>query len=306
MQGSYSKDGLPRPYNMKPRKPSVYDSMSAKPFFTTPRRKIIGYLVLLSLVGTLMYFVAQDLRFTNSEYDLAELAHASTDTKNGGDSDAGINPVDSLDSHKAKNDASRDAARGGMKNGIPGSLDDEKLAEKVNVDLAKLNEDAMNAVVEAPKGGIANEANVVGTDKDQLIAGAKPAAARQKNGSMRDDSKSDDGKREDSKSGEDIEVNEIRMKKAKAKLEALDRKDVGQDAGTAGRPPKSDKSKEKDLTKLNEQGEPALVQQGRNAKAQVVEAPKGGVANEANVVGNDEEELIGRPKPPSPRYVRET
>lgn len=268
---------------MKPRKASVYDSVSAKPFFTTPRRKVVGYVVLLSLIGTLMFYISQDLRSRPSGYDLADLADkAALDSKNSANADAGINHADSSDSSRNKNDHHR----GGSLNGIPGSLDDEKLAEKVNADLAKINMDAKNAVVEAPKGGIANEANVVGTDKDQLMAGAKPASARQANGQAK--GKAGSAAKQNAKidSGIDVEPRDGDL-------------DIDIDLSL----PLEEEESNTRPVRLNANGEPDLIKSGRHPKEPVVEAPKGGVANEANVVGADQEELIGRPKPPSAKNI---
>lgn len=63
MQGSYSKDGLPRPYNMRPirKKQSPYDKMP-KQIFTTPSRKLVGYIIMLALIGMMIFTVSQELK----------------------------------------------------------------------------------------------------------------------------------------------------------------------------------------------------------------------------------------------------
>lgn len=167
MQGSYTKDGLPRPYHMKPRKPSVYDTILVKPFFSTPRRKVVGYLILLSLIGTMMYYISQDLRPKILSYSLEDTLEKPTKAK----------PAMDIGTEKK---IAEPQEKGATKHDIPGSIDDEGAAELANADLAKKSMDPKVAVVEAPKGGIANEANVVGNNQDLFKSSPKPAGIHQK------------------------------------------------------------------------------------------------------------------------------
>lgn len=55
MQGSYVKKGLPLPYNLRPKyRKSKLDKESVN-FFISKRRKILGYLILLTFFGFLIF-----------------------------------------------------------------------------------------------------------------------------------------------------------------------------------------------------------------------------------------------------------
>lgn len=62
MQGTYKDKGLPRPYYMKPSvKFSPYYGKQIS-FFNNNNRKLIGYIILLLLFGTCMYWISQDMK----------------------------------------------------------------------------------------------------------------------------------------------------------------------------------------------------------------------------------------------------
>ncbi|ABN67381.1 predicted protein, partial [Scheffersomyces stipitis CBS 6054] len=137
MQGSYKNNGLPRPYYMKPqskRKHSPYDNMKMPvAFFTSSPRKILGYLILLSLFGTCVYWISQDMR---------------------------PSPPPSYEIIKPETIKATKIA-----NAVGSKADKEAL----NIDLAENLAAGSKGqkgigVAEAPKGGIANEAAVVGSD----------------------------------------------------------------------------------------------------------------------------------------------
>ncbi|OVF09315.1 hypothetical protein A9F13_05g01078 [Clavispora lusitaniae] len=146
MQGSYKDNGLPRPYYMKPtRKGSAYDRMPRN-FFFSRTRKLSGYLLLLILFSFCMYLVGQELKPappTTFELDTASNAKAGLTRGDVGklvDSDKGEqkeNEKGDLASNKAQN------SKGEYGHAIP----------------------------EAPKGGMVNEAPVVGNDEDLVVDG---------------------------------------------------------------------------------------------------------------------------------------
>lgn len=155
MQGSYKKDGLPRPYYMKPAKRhSVYDK-SPHAFFNTNRRKMIGYLVMLILFGTCMFFISQDMKpRPDPAYELV----SANDANIGEDSTMGrANKLGSAKKANAKGDVDP----------MVDSLGADKGLEK-NLALGAKGE-AGEGMYEAPLGGVANEAPVVGNDADTII-----------------------------------------------------------------------------------------------------------------------------------------
>jgi hypothetical protein len=121
MQGSYNKDGLPRPYNMRPikKKYSPYNKMPQQ-FFTTSRRKLVGYLVMLTIFGMMVFMVGQEMKVKpDPVYEVMKL---------------------------------------------------EKERENMASNLAKApGGKASLGLAEAPKGGIANEGVVVGSDEDGIL-----------------------------------------------------------------------------------------------------------------------------------------
>ncbi|EDK36370.2 hypothetical protein PGUG_00469 [Meyerozyma guilliermondii ATCC 6260] len=150
MQGTYKNNGLPRPYYMKPstkkKFQSPYDKMP-RTFFTTPMRKIIGYILMLSLFGVIMYWVAQDMRPTpDPEYEVI----APELLRN--------NPIPQVNKPQENFDNMVKIGKN-----ADGEID--------NVDLAGNMAQGSNGeiglgVAEAPKGGIANEGAVVGAEKE--------------------------------------------------------------------------------------------------------------------------------------------
>lgn len=132
---------------------SPYDKMP-RTFFTTPMRKLIGYLVMLSLFGTIMYWIAQDMRPTpDPDYEIVA-PPLFKDNRNA----QGNKPQENFDNMvKIGKDADH---------------------ESNNVDLADNMAQGSNGeiglgVAEAPKGGVANEAAVVGAEQKM----EKPRAA---------------------------------------------------------------------------------------------------------------------------------
>ncbi|KAI5970279.1 hypothetical protein CANMA_000631 [Candida margitis] len=160
MQGSHHSNGLPRPYYMKPsskKKNSPYNNLKEPIiFFNTPRRKLVGYVFMFLIIGTLMWWVSQDLKDKpDLEYEVVPAdQHASSSSKHGLDND----------NHNLDN----------MVKGVGSKAD----TEKDNIDLAgnlaagSKGEKGLG-VAEAPKGGIANEAPLVGNDADQIVGTGK-------------------------------------------------------------------------------------------------------------------------------------
>lgn len=141
MQGSYKNNGLPRPYYMKPQRRGVYDKMPRR-FFYSNLRRVLGYLILLCLFGLCIYMFLQDLRpEPDTDYELL----SAQDVKLG---DVGK----LVDLAKGEDKASEKA---GLK---------ENVAQNSRGEVG-------HGVVEAPKGGMVNEAPIVGTDEGLVIDG---------------------------------------------------------------------------------------------------------------------------------------
>lgn len=160
MQGSYKKDGLPRPYYMKPAKRhSAYDKIPHT-FFNSNRRKVFGYVILLVLFGTCMYFVSQDMKpRPDPTYELV-----NSNTANLGD--------DSTMGRANKLRTGKNPSTNGNIEPLVGSVGADKEKEKAGLDknLAQGSKgDVGQGIYEAPLGGVANEAPVVGNDADVII-----------------------------------------------------------------------------------------------------------------------------------------
>ncbi|EGW32093.1 uncharacterized protein SPAPADRAFT_61172 [Spathaspora passalidarum NRRL Y-27907] len=160
MQGSYKNNGLPRPYYMKPsskKKHSPYSNLKEPVvYFTNSRRKLGGYLIMLLLFGTLMWWVSQDLRPTpEPEYEIV-----------------------SSEANSAKKTPIKDNANVNMDKLINDAVGSKADKEIENKDLAgnfahgSHGEKGLG-VAEAPKGGVANEGAVVGSDEDKLVGTGK-------------------------------------------------------------------------------------------------------------------------------------
>ncbi|KAG7663565.1 uncharacterized protein J8A68_002951 [[Candida] subhashii] len=168
MQGSYSKNGLPRPYYMKPTKKkrsSPYDNLKQPiVFFTNSKRKLGGYIVMLLLFGTLMWWISQDLKAA------PEPTYEIVKNENIKEPNQKIIDTENINLDRMVN-----------------NVDNKKADKEIeNVDLAgNLAQDSKGkmglGVVEAPKGGIANEAPVVGSDEDKLIGTGKGNRSPNKN-----------------------------------------------------------------------------------------------------------------------------
>ncbi|KAM9927309.1 hypothetical protein OXX80_010323 [Metschnikowia pulcherrima] len=153
MQGSYNNNGLPRPYYMKPSKRgSVYDKMP-KSVFLTNSRKLTGYLVMLFLFGLCVFLISQELK-TPAETDY-ELIGATRNDKNTGD----VGKL--VDSAKASD----------LENDKP-----DLAMNKVQNSKGEYG----RAVMEAPKGGMVNEAHIVGNDEDLVVDGKTKKNSQEK------------------------------------------------------------------------------------------------------------------------------
>lgn len=153
MQGSYNKGGLPRPYYMKPskgKKLSPYDNLP-KNYFNSPKRKLLGYVTLLLIFSMSIYSLGQAMRSSPDAFDLEEMENFDSLGSNH-DSKSPINNV--VDIKNNDGDSSNIGLAGNMAVGSKG--------------------DVGMGVKEAPKGGIANEAPMVGNDEDEIVKG-KPS-----------------------------------------------------------------------------------------------------------------------------------
>lgn len=150
MQGSYQNKGLPRPYYMKPtntKKNSPYNN-TPRNFFSTPKRKLLGYIVMMILFGSLMYVISQDIR--GSQTQVYEV----------------VVPEKKLE------------PEGKIAGSSPNDADKESENIELSINMAKGSKgDLGKGVAEAPKGGIANEAAVVGNDEEKIIGGKKSTPA---------------------------------------------------------------------------------------------------------------------------------
>lgn len=135
MQGSYKNNGLPRPYYMKPSLKFSPYNQKAKSFFTSPGRKVVGYTILLILFGTCMFWISQDLR-QSMEQPSYEIVQQDLEYNKNLDDIVGIGNADKESENI----------------GLAGNL-----AQGSKGDIGV-------GVAEAPKGGMANEAPVVGNE----------------------------------------------------------------------------------------------------------------------------------------------
>lgn len=159
MQGTH-KDGLPRPYYMKPntRRGGAYDKQPRQ-FFMTNSRKLTGYIVLLALFSLCVFLIGQELR--PSYPTLFEIVKNEPEKKS-------TNPGGTQ-------------KQGGLSlnNGDVGKLVDSSKGEDKAYEKAQLaNNKAENSrgqlgngVAEAPKGGMVNEGYIVGTDEGLVFDG---------------------------------------------------------------------------------------------------------------------------------------
>lgn len=145
MQGSYNQDGLPRPYYMKPaksKKGSPYDKVQTN-YFNSPRRKLSGYIIMLFFFCLGAYWLGQSMRIKpDYSRQLIEEDEISLNDK-----------VNDIVGTATEND--RDSDNAELANGL--ALDSKGTAGK--------------GVLEAPKGGVVNEASYVGNDEDEIIHG---------------------------------------------------------------------------------------------------------------------------------------
>lgn len=133
---------------MKPNKKkhlSPYDKMP-KTFFNTSTRKLIGYLIMLLLFGTVMYWVAEGMKpLPDPDYEIISPSKF-------GNSEPQINkPQENFDNMVK---IGKDADREGNNVDLAGNM---AQGSKGDIGLG---------VDEAPKGGVANEGAVVGAERD--------------------------------------------------------------------------------------------------------------------------------------------
>lgn len=155
MQGSYKNNGLPRPYYMKPsksKKLSPYDNLPNN-FFKSPRRKIVGYFIMLFLFCLSVYSLGQSLRARPVlDFELEDKQDI-------------LSKEDILEPNLGANiDVSGPEKDESGNIGLAGNM------------AAGSNGDVGLGVQEAPKGGIANEAPMVGNDEEAIMKGKKKAA----------------------------------------------------------------------------------------------------------------------------------
>lgn len=144
MQGSYNNNGLPRPYYMKPSLNFSPYHNKAKSFFSSPSRKVIGYTIVLILFGTCIYWISQDLKGSMKEPSYEILQPDIEFNKN-------------LDDVVALGNTDKESENIGLAG---------NLAQGSKGDIGV-------GVVEAPKGGMANEAPVVGNKNHDAIKNPK-------------------------------------------------------------------------------------------------------------------------------------
>ncbi|CUM64013.1 uncharacterized protein PRCAT00001601001 [Priceomyces carsonii] len=145
MQGTYKDNGLPRPYYMKPsrKKLSHYEKLPINAF-NTPRRKLLGYIVMIVLFGSCMYWISQDLKpKPDPVYEILEADDVNKNIENI------VNTVGSVADKESDN------------LGLAGNLAQNSKGQ------------IGHGVLEAPKGGIANEAPLVGNDEDEVVGNMK-------------------------------------------------------------------------------------------------------------------------------------
>ena len=135
MQGSYKNNGLPRPYYMKPSLKFSPNKQRPRTFFNSPSTKDVGYTILLILFGTCMYWISQDLK-ESMEQPSYEIIQPDLEYNKNLDDIVGIGNADKESENI----------------GLAGNL-----AQGSKGDIGV-------GVAEAPKGGMANEAPVVGNE----------------------------------------------------------------------------------------------------------------------------------------------
>ncbi|KAI5964283.1 uncharacterized protein KGF55_002225 [Candida pseudojiufengensis] len=189
MQGSYNNNGLPRPYYMKPsskrKHSSPYDNLKEPIiFFNSPKRKLFGYIFMFGIFSLLMYWVSQDLKEKPEIfYELAPSDDNTNDNNN-------LNNIDSkINSNNNRNSDLNDKynkENKNLNNIVDPSINTNNKDDSKNLDLAgnlALGSNGKKGVgiVEAPKGGIANEGHIVGNNEEELIGSGKSKPKAMKN-----------------------------------------------------------------------------------------------------------------------------
>lgn len=151
MQGINGSNGLPRPYYMKPASKrkghSPYDNLkTSQNVFNTPRRKLLGYLVLLILFGSCVLWMSFDLRTVKET--TYEIINNAPNLQKINSPQVGSIKIPNKD----------------------GTIDKESKIKDLAGNLAQGSKGEKGiGVSEAPKGGVANEAPIVGSDEEELI-----------------------------------------------------------------------------------------------------------------------------------------
>jgi len=117
---------------------SPYDKMP-KQFFNSHKRRLFGYILMLTIFGIMMFIVAQDLK-TKPDPIYEVVSH---------DLDGNIDNIVNLRNSKADKEIENLDLAGNLAKAPDGK--------------------AGLGVAEAPKGGIANEAPVVGSDEEKIV-----------------------------------------------------------------------------------------------------------------------------------------
>lgn len=129
---------------VKGKRNSPYDNVSRN-YFSTSSRKILGYLVMLCLFSLSLYWLGQNMRATPEiEYEMEILKNLNHDIDN-------VNNIVQVEDNDK--DSNNFDLAGNMALGSKG--------------------DVGRGVNEAPKGGIANEAPLVGNNEKEVLEGKK-------------------------------------------------------------------------------------------------------------------------------------
>lgn len=214
MQGIHGSNGLPRPYYMKPSKKkgsSPYDNLNGSiNAFNTPRKKLVGYLVLLVLFGTCMFWVSQELRpVPDVKYEIAK------EPASGGEKGTIANNKQEINGAKDPKDNLNNIVN------AVGKADKESANVELADNLAQGSKGEKGKVVyEAPKGGIANEAPVVGSDEEKLIGtGKKSKQKGEVNGEKKKGYQAE--KSSDEVAPKDVSKIKVKDRDVKASMEAV-------------------------------------------------------------------------------------
>ncbi|GME71448.1 unnamed protein product [[Candida] boidinii] len=168
MQGSYGKKGLPLPYNLRPKHRKSKLDKEPINFFISKRRKVLGYLLLLSCIGFLIFSnIPEKERDIDWKIDV---------------------PSDSILADKLANDdrvsANEESVSKSPIDGVESEIDEdtlkeESITEKLNskknvVKIDHLIEDELEKLEENDENEIKSSPKI--TNKDHEVEGKKFAA----------------------------------------------------------------------------------------------------------------------------------